>query len=186
MDRIHALIMSLSLLINPISGLAAQIASPVALAAGTTEQSVILETTNPQALRLQTKPQADFDQEVLAPLRAAQAKVAAEAAAKKAAEAARAAAAAQVAATPQVAKAPAEPTEENWYKLRLCEAGNDYAKNTGNGYYGAYQYNLSTWNNYGGYKLPSEAPAEVQDAKAKADYARRGWSPWPSCSKKLS
>ncbi len=70
-------------------------------------------------------------------------------------------------------------------RLRGCEAGGAYARNSGNGYYGAYQYNLSTWANFGGYAIPSDAPPAVQDEKAWQTYQRRGWQPWPSCSKKL-
>ena len=66
--------------------------------------------------------------------------------------------------------------------LRLCESNNDYGINTGNGYYGAYQFALSTWNGlgYGGY--PHEAPPSVQDEAAVALYNIYGWSPWPACS----
>ncbi len=70
-------------------------------------------------------------------------------------------------------------------RLRGCEAGGRYDRNSGNGYYGAYQYDRSTWANYGGYAVPSDAPAAVQDAKAAETYARRGWQPWPSCSRSL-
>lgn len=72
-----------------------------------------------------------------------------------------------------------------WQLLRFCEAGGDYSRNSGNGFYGAYQFNLSTWGNYGGYRFPHEAPPEVQDAKARDTQARRGWNPWPACSRKL-
>jgi uncharacterized protein YabE (DUF348 family) len=76
------------------------------------------------------------------------------------------------------------------YKLRMCETGGDYRKNTGNGYYGAYQFMPSTWNKYGtGYALASEAPAAVQDAvvlrNARAS-AGGFWSQHPGCSAKLS
>ncbi|HEY5695470.1 MAG TPA: ubiquitin-like domain-containing protein, partial [Candidatus Saccharimonadales bacterium] len=46
-------------------------------------------------------------------------------------------------------------------RLRACEAGGAYSRNSGNGYYGAYQYNISTWAGYGGYVLPSDAPPAV-------------------------
>lgn len=72
------------------------------------------------------------------------------------------------------------------YCIKMCESGGNYGTNTGNGYYGAYQYDTSTWNGYKGYKNANEAPPEVQDEKAKSDYARRGGSPWPTCSRKYS
>lgn len=72
-------------------------------------------------------------------------------------------------------------------KLRSCEGA--YTSNTGNGYYGAYQFNLGTWrsNAPAGYKdtLPSNAPPGVQDEAAANLYKARGWQPWPSCSRKL-
>ncbi|HSE29374.1 MAG TPA: ubiquitin-like domain-containing protein [Candidatus Saccharimonadales bacterium] len=75
--------------------------------------------------------------------------------------------------------------QEALAKLRSCEAGGNYDRNSGNGYYGAYQYDISTWANWQGYARPDLAPAEVQDAKAYETYMRRGWQPWPSCTSKL-
>lgn len=68
-------------------------------------------------------------------------------------------------------------------RLRSCEGS--YTANTGNGYYGAYQYDVSTWANYGGYANASLAPPAVQDEKAWQTYQRRGWQPWPTCSRKM-
>lgn len=65
-------------------------------------------------------------------------------------------------------------------RIRQRESGGNYAANTGNGYYGAYQYDLGTWGNYDGYARPDLAPPAVQDAKAQATYAARGCSPWPN------
>jgi hypothetical protein len=33
--------------------------------------------------------------------------------------------------------AAADPSADDWYRLRVCESGNNYAINAGNGYYGA-------------------------------------------------
>ncbi len=66
-------------------------------------------------------------------------------------------------------------------RLRSCEGS--YTSNTGNGYYGAYQYDLKTSGNYQGYANASLAPPAVQDQKVWETYQRRGWSPWPSCSR---
>lgn len=68
-------------------------------------------------------------------------------------------------------------------RLRSCEGS--YSSNTGNGYYGAYQFDVRTWNGYGGYQNAAAAPPIVQDQKAQETYQRRGWNPWPSCSRKL-
>lgn len=68
-------------------------------------------------------------------------------------------------------------------RLRSCEGS--YTSNTGNGYYGAYQFDRQTWGNYGGYAVASDAPPSVQDEKAWLTYQRRGWQPWPSCSRSM-
>ena len=66
--------------------------------------------------------------------------------------------------------------------LRDCESGGDYGINTGNGYYGAYQFALETWQGlgYGGY--PHEASPETQDQAAAELQSLYGWSQWPGCS----
>jgi hypothetical protein len=68
-------------------------------------------------------------------------------------------------------------------ELRQCESGDRYSINTGNGYYGAYQFNLSTWRSVGGSGYPHQNPPHVQDEMATRLYESRGWSPWPSCSR---
>lgn len=76
-------------------------------------------------------------------------------------------------------------TPDTWAKLRMCESSGNYATNTGNGYYGAYQFNLATWHGLGFPGLPSDATPAVQDQAAQQLYAQRGWQPWPACSAKL-
>jgi uncharacterized protein YabE (DUF348 family) len=70
-------------------------------------------------------------------------------------------------------------------RLRSCESGGRYDRNSGNGYYGAYQYDISTWANWGGFPRADLAPPNVQDEKAWETYRRRGWQPWPSCTVKM-
>jgi Transglycosylase-like domain len=65
--------------------------------------------------------------------------------------------------------------------IAQCESGGNYSTNTGNGYYGAYQFSQSTWNAVGGSGVPSDAPPEEQDMRAQMLYERQGSSPWPSC-----
>ena len=60
--------------------------------------------------------------------------------------------------------------------------GDDYAKDTGNGYYGAYQFSIPSWWAVGYSGLPSQAPATTQDAAAERLLSRSGWRAWPACS----
>ena len=51
--------------------------------------------------------------------------------------------------------------------IRQCESGGNYSTNTGNGYYGAYQFTQGTWNSLGYSGLPSDAsPATLKRAVA--------------------
>ena len=65
-------------------------------------------------------------------------------------------------------------------QIRQKESGGNYAINTGNGYYGAYQFDLATWRGVGGTGLPSQATPAEQDMRAQMLYDRRGCSPWPN------
>lgn len=65
-------------------------------------------------------------------------------------------------------------------RTRMRESSNNYATNTGNGYYGAYQFDLQTWQSVGGKGLPSDASPAEQDMRAKLLYAQRGCQPWPN------
>lgn len=60
-----------------------------------------------------------------------------------------------------------------------CESGGDYSANTGNGYYGGWQFDSSTWDAYGdpAYGEANEAPPAVQDAAA----ASVPYDAWPNC-----
>lgn len=74
---------------------------------------------------------------------------------------------------------------QDFAKLRMCESSNEYSINTGNGYFGAYQFSLSTWQGLGLTGLPSNATPAEQDAAAYKLYREAGWSPWPACSAML-
>ena len=75
---------------------------------------------------------------------------------------------------------------QDFAELRNCEASGDYETNTGNGYYGAYQFALATWLGLGETGLPSDAPPAMQDAAAYLLYQRDGWHSWPACSALLN
>lgn len=78
-----------------------------------------------------------------------------------------------------------EPSDDAWAQLRFCEARARYDIDTGNGYYGAYQFDLTTWVGVGGTGNPAHAPPEEQDARARYLYALRGNQPWPVCGNYL-
>lgn len=82
-------------------------------------------------------------------------------------------------------RAQAPPTAENFERLRECESEGDYHAETRSRYFGAYQFSLSTWQSLGYAGLPHQAPPEVQDEAARELHDRRGWRPWPGCSRKL-
>lgn len=67
--------------------------------------------------------------------------------------------------------------------IRACESGGNYSTNTGNGFYGAYQFDLGTWASVGGSGLPSNASPAEQDYRAALLYRSRGSSPWPVCGR---
>jgi resuscitation-promoting factor RpfB len=75
--------------------------------------------------------------------------------------------------------------DASFAKLRQCESGNRYDLNTGNGYYGAYQFALGTWQRLGFTGFPHQASPDVQDAAARKLQAKAGWGQWPACSRKL-
>ena len=75
--------------------------------------------------------------------------------------------------------------DDVWARLRHCESGGRYDTNTGNGFFGAYQFVPRTWRSLGYAGLPHEAPPEVQDEAARRLQARSGWGQWPVCSRRI-
>jgi hypothetical protein len=97
--------------------------------------------------------------------------------------------------TPPTTEAPAvsEPaspaggsvTPTDFAELAQCESGGNYAENTGNGFYGAYQFSQATWTGLGFPGEPDQEPAAMQDQAAEELQARSGWGQWPACSAAL-
>ncbi len=77
------------------------------------------------------------------------------------------------------------PAGGAWLELRTCESGDNYQENTGNGFYGAYQFSGATWSGLGYSGLASEAPYWDQDAAAQHLQSQDGWAPWPACAATL-
>lgn len=71
--------------------------------------------------------------------------------------------------------------------LGQCEAGMDPAKNTGNGYYGAFQFSYGTWQSMNtGYERADLAPIEVQKDAVQRLVARSSiYSQFPGCARKM-
>ncbi|MGV1036778.1 MAG: transglycosylase family protein [Candidatus Nanopelagicales bacterium] len=66
-------------------------------------------------------------------------------------------------------------------KIRERESHNNYKINTGNGYYGAYQFDRGTWRANGGGKFATtahKAPKWAQGNVAWRTHKVRGWSTW--------
>ena len=80
---------------------------------------------------------------------------------------------------------PARTLPDPWAALRQCESNGNYSDDTGNGYYGAYQFTIGSWRSVGLGGLPSQAPPAQQDQAAQELQARRGWGQWPSCARRL-
>jgi hypothetical protein len=83
------------------------------------------------------------------------------------------------------ASEPVPATGDRFDALAQCESGGDPTTNTGNGYYGAFQFDLQTWQSVGRSGYPHEHSYGEQKAAAIDLHAVRGWHPWPACSRKL-
>jgi len=75
-----------------------------------------------------------------------------------------------------------------WDRLAQCEAGGNWATNTGNGYSGGLQFSHSTWRSFGGGEFAPAAWQASRDAQivvAERVLASQGWGAWPACTRKL-
>lgn len=81
--------------------------------------------------------------------------------------------------------APSVSSGSVWDAIAACESGDNWAINTGNGFYGGLQFTQGTWAAYGGLNYASRADLatrEQQIAVATAVQAGQGWGAWPVCS----
>ncbi len=69
-----------------------------------------------------------------------------------------------------------------WSCIANLESGSNPATDTGNGYYGMYQFTLGTWQAAGGVGNPSSASAAEQTAVAQRVQQQQGWGAWPVTS----
>ena len=83
------------------------------------------------------------------------------------------------------APASAAPAHD-WSGVAQCESGGNWHINTGNGYYGGLQFNLGTWQAYGGSGYPHQNSREAQIAVAeRVRAATGGYGSWPGCAASL-
>lgn len=71
-----------------------------------------------------------------------------------------------------------------WDQLAACEAGGNWAINTGNGFYGGVQFDQKTWERHGGLRYAPRADLATRDeqlAIAEVTRAQQGWGAWPVC-----
>lgn len=73
-----------------------------------------------------------------------------------------------------------------WDRLANCESGGNWSINTGNGYYGGLQFNISSWRYVGGSGYPHQASKAEQIKRAEMLQAKQGWGAWPACTAKLN
>lgn len=99
-------------------------------------------------------------------------------------------------ARPSVLRVGAKPGTEvppvtngaTWDALAACEAGGNWAINTGNGFYGGVQFDQNTWERSGGLRYAARADLatrEEQIAIATVTQQRQGWGAWPVCSGRI-
>jgi hypothetical protein len=67
--------------------------------------------------------------------------------------------------------------------IAACESGGNPSTDTGNGFYGKYQFTRSTWAALGGTGNPAAASEAEQDRRAAALLATAGAGQWPVCSR---
>jgi len=71
--------------------------------------------------------------------------------------------------------------------LGNCEAGMNPTRNSGNGYYGAFQFSYGTWRSLNtGYERADLAPIEVQETAVKQLLQRSSiYNQFPACARKM-
>jgi len=76
------------------------------------------------------------------------------------------------------------PSAAVWDRLAQCESGGRWHIR-GRTYSGGLQFDARTWRSVGGRGVAADASKGEQIARATTLHSRRGWQPWPACSRKL-
>jgi hypothetical protein len=78
---------------------------------------------------------------------------------------------------------PASTASPALQAIAACESGGNPTTDTGNGFYGKYQFTQETWQAVGGSGNPAAASESEQDRRAAALYAQAGAGQWPVCGR---
>lgn len=174
----------------------APVKNPESPPATTTISSEILDRSSPDRADRSTRdtlpPAYDYEGEQHAIAHITEIRQAARAQAEREAQDAAAAARAPAPSAPsepppvrpQRAGPPPAPQGDVWWALAGCESGHTNA-NTGNSYYGYFQFLPSTWRSVGGTGLPTDHSYAEQRHRAIILQQRSGWSQWPACTRRL-
>lgn len=76
-------------------------------------------------------------------------------------------------------------TGPNWTGLANCESGGNPNAVNPSGFYGLYQFSISTWRAVGGKGIPTDYGYWEQTKRAWKLYKVSGRSPWPHCGSRL-
>ena len=76
-------------------------------------------------------------------------------------------------------------TGPNWIGLARCESGGNPNAVNPSGFYGLYQFSLSTWHAVGGKGNPTDYGYWEQTKRAWILFKGSGRSPWPVCGRYL-
>ena len=74
-----------------------------------------------------------------------------------------------------------QPYNAKLVRMARCESTSRWHLNTGNGFYGGLQFDLSTWKSVGGRGYPHWNTVLEQKYRAVKLIKRRGYGPWPRC-----
>ena len=69
----------------------------------------------------------------------------------------------------------------SWDGVAQCESGNDWATNTGNGYYGGLQENMAFWHAHGGDQYASRPDLASKEQQVIVAERAGSRAPWPVC-----
>ena len=76
-------------------------------------------------------------------------------------------------------------TGPNWVGLAACESGGNPNAVNPAGFYGLYQFSISTWRSVGGKGIPTDYGYWEQTKRAWKLFKASGRSPWPHCGSRL-